>query len=238
MKRTAPIRILCLCLFLWPACRARCQELPSIDSLQGSRFDGSNSAQVKHQPIGTWSSLPDAPSSVQSSRQALNFHKLVNVPSPRQLRETAMGHFTPGPECCLLTERYQTSFIHPNRNPFFERYLYPSVPGPRYHFSTSDSLMGRASYAASRIFVTRDNSGRARLNTPYLLGLLSSLAVHSASHPNLARSTLATFNSVGSTAGGDAGMNVFREFGPGLLQIVKGHTPKFVSRVEGRFTGK
>ena len=98
--------------------------------------------------------------------------------------------------------------------------------------------MGRASYAASRIFVMRDNSGRTRVNTPYLLGLVSSLAVHSASRPNFARSTLATFNSFGSTAGGDAGMNVFHEFGPSIRQIVKGHTPKFVSRVEARFSGK
>ena len=42
------------------------------------------------------------------------------------------------------------------------------------------------------------------------------------------------FNDFGSTIGSDAGMNVFHEFGPGLRQMVKGFTPKFVSRIEER----
>jgi hypothetical protein len=31
-------------------------------------------------------------------------------------------------------------------------------------------------------------------------------------------------------------MNVFHEFGPGVRQMVKGLTPKFVSRIEERIT--
>jgi hypothetical protein len=31
-------------------------------------------------------------------------------------------------------------------------------------------------------------------------------------------------------------MNILREFGPGIRQIVKGHAPKFVSRIEERIT--
>jgi len=31
-------------------------------------------------------------------------------------------------------------------------------------------------------------------------------------------------------------MNVFHEFGPGIQQMVKGLTPKFVSRIEERIT--
>jgi hypothetical protein len=36
--------------------------------------------------------------------------------------------------------------------------------------------------------------------------------------------------------GSDAGMNVFHEFGPGIRQVLQGHTPKFVSRIEARIT--
>jgi hypothetical protein len=36
--------------------------------------------------------------------------------------------------------------------------------------------------------------------------------------------------------GSDAGMNVFHEFGPGIRQMLQGHTPKFVSRIEARIT--
>jgi hypothetical protein len=38
--------------------------------------------------------------------------------------------------------------------------------------------------------------------------------------------------------GGDAGMDVVHEFGPGIRHLVKGHTPKFVSRIEGRIAAE
>ena len=96
--------------------------------------------------------------------------------------------------------------------------------------------MGRATYAASRIFITRDDSGKGRLNTSYFLGALTSVAVQTAYRPYWARSSSATFNNFGSTIGSDAGINLFHEFGPGIRQIVKGHAPKFVSRIEERIT--
>jgi len=42
------------------------------------------------------------------------------------------------------------------------------------------------------------------------------------------------FNDFGSTIGSDAGMKVFHEFGPGIRQMMKGLTPKFVSKIEER----
>ena len=66
--------------------------------------------------------------------------------------------------------------------------------------------------------------------------MLTSVAIHTAYRPYGARSTSATFNNFGSTIGSDAGINVYHEFGPGIRQIVKGHTPKFVSRIEERIT--
>jgi hypothetical protein len=115
----------------------------------------------------------------------------------------------------------------------FDKYLYPS----RYHSSTSGSFMGRASYAASRIFVTRDESGKRRVNTSYFLGVLTSVAADAAAYrPYWARSASTTFSNFGSTIGSDAGINLFHEFGPGIRQIVKGHTPRFVSQIEQRIT--
>ncbi len=237
MKRTAPIRTICLCFFLSAACRTWCQEGPSIDSPQGLRSVGSPSTEEQQQEMRIWKSLPDAPSSVQRSTQALKSHMLVNEASAGRLRETGLIRITPELQRRSFVEDYQGSLLQQKPSPLLDKYLYPSVlgVGRRYQPSTSGSLMGRTSYAASRIFVTRDGSGKARLNTPYFLGLLASVAVHSTSHRNLARSTLTTFNSFGSTVGGDAGINVFHEFEPGIRQIIKGHTPKFVSRVEDRF---
>ncbi len=36
--------------------------------------------------------------------------------------------------------------------------------------------------------------------------------------------------------GSDAGINLLHEFGPGIRQMVKGHTPKFVSKIKENIT--
>jgi hypothetical protein len=119
---------------------------------------------------------------------------------------------------------------------FFDKYLYPTLlqRNLNYHPSTSDGLMGRALYAASRIFVTRDETGKGRVNTPYLVGVLTSAALHMAYRPYWNRSASTPFSDFGSTIGNDAGMNLFHEFRPGLQQLMKSHAPKFVSRIEER----
>jgi len=96
--------------------------------------------------------------------------------------------------------------------------------------------MGRATDAASRIFVTRNATGKKRLNTTYFFGVLGSIAIHSARSPSWMRTASAPFNDLGATIGNDARVNLFREFGPGIRQMVKGHTPKFVSGIEERLT--
>jgi hypothetical protein len=244
VRRTAPIRV--VSLILLAACGALCQQRPSADLLQGLQFDGSDSPQVQRQEMRTWSSLPDAPSSVQPPRRAERFHTFVNetgLPltlgvvdvSAGAMRGTELGHVTPGLQPSL-TAHYQVMFIQPESSAFLGKYLSPSSLSPRYYASTSDSFMGRASYAASRIFVTRDDSGKGRLNTSYFLGVLTSVAIHTAYRPYGARSTSTPFNDLGSTIGSDAGINVFHEFGPGIRQMVKGLTPKFVSRIAERIT--
>jgi len=118
----------------------------------------------------------------------------------------------------------------------FSKYLYPSSLKQQsgYHFSSSESLMGRATYATSRIFITRDGSGKGRLNTSYLLRALTSVAADSASRPYWRRSLGEPFSDFGSTVGNDAGMNLWHEFGPGIQHLMKSHAPKFVSRIEER----
>ncbi len=243
VKRIAPIRV--VSLILLAACGALCQKPPPADLLQGLQFDGSDSPQVQRQEMRRWSSLPDAPSSVQPPRaeRFLTFVDETGSPvtlgavgiSAGAMRGTELGHATPGLQPSL-TAHYQVTFIQQEPSAFFGKYLSPSSLNPRYYASTSDSFMGRASYAASRIFVTRDESGKGRLNTRYFLGVLTSVAIHTAYRPYWTRSASMPFNDFGSTLGSDAGMNVFHEFGPGIRQMVKGLTPKFVSRIGQRIT--
>jgi hypothetical protein len=130
------------------------------------------------------------------------------------------------------------AFIQKESSAFFGKYLYPSLlrQDPRYYPSTSSSFLGRATYAASRILITRDDSGERALNSSYFLGVLTSVAIATAYRPYWARSTSATFKTFGSTIGSDVGINLLHEFGPGIRQMLKGHTPKFVSRIEESIT--
>ena len=121
---------------------------------------------------------------------------------------------------------------------FLTRVLSPSQTkqAARYHESSSNSMLGRATDAASSIFMTRDETGKRRLNTSYFVGVLTSVAMHSASRPYWARpsSASAPLGDVGSTIGNDAGMNLLHEFGPGLREAVTGHLPTFVFKIEQR----
>jgi hypothetical protein len=195
----------------------------------------------------TWRSLPDAPP-VQPPIQAAKFQTFVDkARSPLTLnavginmgvmRKTEPGRVTPRSQPSFTT-LYKLMPMQKESGAFLGKYLYPPLlkQNLRYRPSTSGSFMGRASYAASRIFITRDDSGKRRLNTSYFLGALSSVAIHNASRPYWTRSASAPFNDFGSTMGSDAGMNVFHEFGPSIRQMVKGHTPRFVFKIEQRIT--
>ena len=150
---------------------------------------------------------------------------------------TELRHVTSGPQPSY-TAPHNAVVAQEEFHTFFGKYLYPSSlkQNQRYHPSSGGGFMGRATYAASRIFIVRDDSGKGRLNTSYLLGALTSVAVSTAYRPYWARSSSATFNNYGSTIGSDAGMNLFHEFEPGIRQMVMGHTPKFASRIGERIT--
>ena len=124
--------------------------------------------------------------------------------------------------------------IQKESSAFFGRYLYPSLlkQDPRYYPSTNASFLGRATYAVSRILITRRDSGERTPNTSYFLGVLTSVAIATAYRPYWGRSASSTFKTFGSTIGGDAGINLFHEFRPEIRQMVKGHTPKFVSKIK------
>jgi hypothetical protein len=195
--------------------------------------------------MGTWGSLPDAPS-VQPPTQGEKFRTFVyEARSPLTLaavainagvmHETELGRLTPGRQP-TLTALYKGVLIQKESSAFFGKYLYPSLlkQDPRYYPSSSRSFLGRATYAASRILITRNDAGKRTLNTSYFLGMLTSVAIATAYRPYWRRSTSGTFKTFGSTIGSDAGVNLFHEFGPEIRQMVKGHVPRFASRIEER----
>ena len=150
--------------------------------------------------------------------------------------ETDMAHVMAGArwnEAALLDPAVRA---RRESSDFFSRHLYPSLLDSNFHYrpSDSDSWMGRATDAASRILVTRDESGKWKLNTSYLLRVATSVAAHSASRTYRARSGAAPLGDFGSTVGNDAGMNLLHEFGPSMRHVVTGHLPEAVFRIEER----
>ena len=243
MKRIGPIRL--MSFLLLAACGALCQsKRPSTDLLQGN---GPDSHEVQRQELRTWKSLPDAPSA-QPPTQAEKFRTFLDeARSPLTfgaaavnagiMRESELGRLSSGRQASL-TSMYKGVLIQKESGAFFSKYLYPALlkQDPRYHPSSSRSFLGRATYAASRLVITRNDSGKRTLNTSYFLGLLTSVAITTAYRPYWTRSPSATFKTFGSTIGSDAGINLLHEFGPDIRQIVKRHAPKFVSTIEEHIT--
>jgi|SRR5579863_3559328 len=232
---------------LLTVCGALCQSPgPSADVPQGLRFDGSNVPRDRRQALTTQKSFPDAPSAHPPSPDE-KFHAFIEeAGSPLTFGAVAidvgvMGaeeeRFVPG-KPHSFTSQYRTAMFQRESSAFFGKYLYPSLlrQDPRYHASTSDSILGRASYAVSRVLITRNDSGKRTLNTSYFLGVLTSMAIANAYRPYGARSTSTTFKDFGGTVGTDAGINLFQEFWPGIRQGLRGHSPKLAQRIEERLS--
>jgi hypothetical protein len=156
------------------------------------------------------SSLPDAPV-VQASAQAnLN-------------RSTQFGNFV---------FRQEKPDQNSSRD-FFTRHLFPPLPKRNLNYHpANEGLVRRATHAASRTLITRDDFGKARLNTSYLLRTLTFVAKDTASTPYWRRHFADPFSDFGSTIGNDVGMNVLNEFEPGIKKLLKNRTPKFVTAME------
>jgi hypothetical protein len=129
---------------------------------------------------------------------------------------------------------YRDPTVEPeHHDPFAKLFSSPTSLGANggYHSPANDSLVSRATYAASSIFVTRDDSGRTHPNTSYFLRVLASAVAHSAYRPYWRRSASQPFSEFGANIGNDAGMKVWHEFEPGILQLMRNHEPRFVSRI-------
>jgi hypothetical protein len=183
-------------------------------------------------------SLPDAPSArIATPTEKYNgFAEEAGSP----LKFGAMGASAGVARPAEFVFSDRAAFPQKDPNAIFRKYLYPSsLKQPSHYYSASGAgLMGRATYAASRTVVTRDESGKGRFNTSYLLRTLTSVAKDAASTPYWRRHLADPFSDFGSTVGNDAGMNLWHEFAPGIAHVVKNHTPEFVSRIEERIGHK
>jgi hypothetical protein len=252
-----PAVVLALFLLL-AAAGAWCQNaLPSTDLPQNLRSTGLRPAQGQGQELRrAQTSLPDAPSAVLAA-QRKRFQVFPEVRSPFIFDGAAinanMAGESPERRAPGVTPSfgawYGAPVVQKKSTALFDKFLHPSPRGLdlRYRPPASDSFLDRVTRAASGLVFTRDGSGKRKVNTPYLLGVLASAAVATATYRPTSAAVAAdlyrlhgavtasgTFGNFGSTVGGDAGKNIFHEFWPSIRQLLGRRSPKVLQRVEER----
>jgi hypothetical protein len=137
-----------------------------------------------------------------------------------------------------FSRNYATAVAEHETASFFGKYVFPTLlsQDPRYHPSEKEGFWKRSSYAASRILITKNDSGEKTVNTSYLLGALVSTAI-AASYSPIHRGPGQTMADFGSTVGGDAGMNILKEFWPQLREKIRPLTPKKFRKLEDHLVG-
>lgn len=118
-------------------------------------------------------------------------------------------------------KRYGAGFADGLTAGLFVTGVYPTLlrQDPRYYRLDSGGLTRRFGYAASRILVTRQDSGRSAFNFSEVLGSFSSSTLAMTYYPRSQR----TFSDVAERAGiqfaFDAGFNVLKEFYPDIERM-------------------
>jgi hypothetical protein len=100
----------------------------------------------------------------------------------------------------------------------FKGFLFPALlrTDPRYFRKEHGSFAGRTAYAATRVFVTRTDSGHSTFNASEFLGAASSAALSTVYYPRSGSSTNDAISRAGLGIASDMGWNVFKEFWPDI----------------------
>lgn len=103
---------------------------------------------------------------------------------------------------------------------------------PRYFLSGRSSFLGRAWYAATRVLVTKGDSGLSEFNSSELLGALATSSLQNAYYPSRSRTLDGTMSRFTGALGSDAASNLLHEFAPDLKRIFRRHAPKTIKEIE------
>jgi hypothetical protein len=103
---------------------------------------------------------------------------------------------------------------------------------PRYFPSYRRGLVSRGWYAATRVVITRKDSGDNTFNTSEFLGALFASALQNSYYPRHDRSLVETMNRFSGALSSDAIGNLLREFTPDMKRLFRKHAPKKILRIE------
>jgi hypothetical protein len=132
-------------------------------------------------------------------------------------------------------KRYGALLANHEAGSFFMNFLFPTMlhQDPRYfRMGPGHSLFKRAAYAASRVMVTRADSGHNTFNSSSLLGLLFVDSLTNAYYPRSQRGFDDTMSLFGGGVLSNAETNLLREFGPDMMRIFHRHEPEKMKELE------
>ena len=103
---------------------------------------------------------------------------------------------------------------------------------PRYFPSRKRRLISRIWYSATRVVVTKNDSGRSTFNTSEFLGALFASSLENAYYPRHDRNFGDTMNRFGGALSSDAIGDLILEFTPDMKRFFRKHAPKEIQRIE------
>jgi hypothetical protein len=103
---------------------------------------------------------------------------------------------------------------------------------PRYFPSRKRSFISRSWYAATRVVITRSDSGYDTFNSSEFLGAVFTSSLQNSYYPRHDRTFGDTMNRFTGSLSSDAIGNVIREFTPDMKRLFQRHAPKRILRIE------
>jgi hypothetical protein len=133
-------------------------------------------------------------------------------------------------------KRFGATLANTEAGGFFKVFLLPTLlhQDPRYFRSSRKGTAARAWYAATRVVVTRHDSGRSVFNATEVAGTMFGSALTNAYYPERDRGFGHTMSRFSGTLLGDAGANVLREFWPDISRLFKKHAPDKVKKIKAK----
>lgn len=106
---------------------------------------------------------------------------------------------------------------------------------PRYFACPQDRLIARMWYAATRLLVTRSDSGAETFNSSEVLGALFTSSLQNAYFPRPDRGLDDMLGRFTGSLISDATSNLIREFKPDIQRLFRKHEPERIKQIEARF---
>jgi hypothetical protein len=103
---------------------------------------------------------------------------------------------------------------------------------PRYFPSCKRTFISRVWYSATRVVVTKNDSGDSTFNTSEFLGALFTSSLQNSYYPRHDRTFGDTMNRFGGALSSDAIGNLLREFTPDMKRLFRRHAPTEIRKIE------